>query len=655
MHSLDDKSEILLVDDEPNNLRLLTDLLTGHGYHIRAIKTGREALASARFKPPDCVLLDIKLPDLDGFEVCRRMHAEAQLQDVPVIFISVLREPDEILKGFDAGGVDFITKPFQASEVVARVSVHTELRKARQLLNRQTADALFCANQKLVQEKEMLLVTLRSIADGVITTDIRGTIILMNSVAEALSGWTQDEAAGKPLSAILNLVSSVERKTEANPFEKLFTNGEIVNPPEPAVFISRNGSERQITYNGAPIRDTRNSIIGAVLVFHDVTEKQLLLETIQRNTRLESLGVLAGAIAHDFNNLMGGIFGYIDMANEQTDDQAVSTCLAKALGTIDRARGLTAKLLTFSKGGAPVQEICQLFPLVQEIAQLTLRDANISCRFDVSPDLRPCNIDKGQISQVIANITTNAQQAMPGGGTVTVSARNVTLTVKEHPVLAAGEYAKISIRDSGHGMPQAVLTRIFDPFYSTKPMGHGLGLAICHSIIKRHGGTIEVESEPGTGSTFHLFLPASIETSTEKIQSKIDTIADGTIIVMDDEAVLRETISDMLQSLGFAVICRENGRDALELFSQERAMQRPVAGLILDLTVPGGMGGCGVVARIREIDQDIPVFVISGYQDDPVMRDPQHYGFTASICKPFRRSELTAMLDAHLTRPQKIK
>jgi CheY-like chemotaxis protein len=337
------------------------------------------------------------------------------------------------------------------------------------------------------------------------------------------------------------------------------------------------------------------------------------------------------------------------LANCESEQDKVSSYLSKAMTTIDRARALTGQLLTFAKGGAPIQKTGRLFPFIQETTHFALSGSNVSCRFDVQENLWPCSFDKNQIGQVIDNLVINAQQAMPFGGEIVVSARNVTLTEKELPTLPKGNYVKLSVKDSGIGMSKELLPRIFDPFFTTKAMGHGLGLATCYSIVNRHGGAIDVESEPGKGSTFFVYLPASTEAvSFTAEQSSVMHKGSGTFLIMDDEEVIRETVGRMLGSFGYTAVCKEEGRGAIDYFAAQVKEKRALAGIIFDLTVPGGMGGKAAVDEIRKMNREIPVFVASGYADDPVMKNPSEYGFTASICKPFMKSELSEMLNKYL-------
>jgi PAS domain S-box-containing protein len=410
------------------------------------------------------------------------------------------------------------------------------------------------------------------------------------------------------------------------------------------------GEYRWIQDDGTPRYNSKKEFIGYIGHCLDITDRKRAEEALSTVQKLESLGLLAGGIAHDFNNLMGGIFGYIDMASEASTEDKVTQYLSKAMNTIGRARALTQQLLTFAKGGAPIQQIGNLFPFVRETAQFALSGANVSCNFDAPQDLWACNFDKHQIGQVVDNLIINAQQAMPVGGTIELTARNVTLAEKEHPLLANGNYVRISVKDTGVGIPKELISKIFDPFFTTKAMGHGLGLATCHSIVHRHGGCIDVESEPGKGSIFKVYLPATTESSSAAIK-KTDTTHKGigTFLVMDDEEVMRETIRGMLELLGYTVVSKENGTDAIEFFTTETKANRKITGMIFDLTVPGGMGGKAAIEEIRKTNTDIPAFVASGYADDPVMKTPAEYGFMASICKPFRKFELSEMLNKFIT------
>ncbi len=505
------------------------------------------------------------------------------------------------------------------------------------------------AEQALAAEKERLAVTLRSIGDGVITTDTSGAIVMLNKVAEALTGWTTAEAAGRPLPEVFNIINERTRQPSENPVERVLSTGGIVELANHTCLIARDGREIVIADSGAPIHDSESRVIGVVLVFRDMTEKQKLEDFMQKSQKLESLGVLAGGIAHDFNNLLGAIFGYTELAISKTTEEKVTAYLAKSVNTIDRARALTQQLLTFAKGGVPIRKVENLFPFVQETAQFALSGSSVSSRVQVQENLWPCDLDKNQIGQVIDNLVINAQQAMPTGGVIEISAQNITLATGEHLSLVDGNYVKLSIKDQGIGIPKDFLPRIFDPYYTTKAKGHGLGLATCYSIVTQHDGWIDVESEPGRGSTFHLYLPASVESSliTEG-GAAVDHIGNGTFLIMDDEEVIGEVMKEVLESFGYTVVLTSRGEDAIDFCATEAKANRELVGMIFDLTIPGGMGGKEAIREIRKIYPATPAFVSSGYSVDPVMANPQAFGFNASLPKPFTIEELSDMLETHL-------
>jgi PAS domain S-box-containing protein len=386
-------------------------------------------------------------------------------------------------------------------------------------------------------------------------------------------------------------------------------------------------------------------------VFEDITDRRKTEEALRNAQKIESLGVLAGGIVHDFNNLLGGIFGYISMAIDEGGDRRTVGHLAKAIDTMERARALTRQLLTFAKGGAPARRRGDLFPFIQETAQFALSGAKVSCFCDVESGLRQCDFDKNQIAQVVDNVVINAQQAMPQGGAITITAKNVTLAASQVGTLKKGPYVQVSVHDNGIGIAADILPRIFDPFFTTKQKGSGLGLATAISIMTKHDGYIDVESTPGKGAAVHLYLPAATENEGSAAPAGAEVIrhkGEGRILVMDDEEVMRDAIGSMLESLGYNVIPHCNGDEVIRRFLDDKKQGHPVAAVILDLTIPGGMGGKETGEELRKHDATVPIFISSGYAEDPILADPQKYGFTDSICKPYLKAELASMLERHL-------
>jgi len=502
------------------------------------------------------------------------------------------------------------------------------------------------AEETISAEKERLSVTLRSIGDGVITTDTRGNIVIMNRVAEELTGWKQEEAEGRPFADVFNIINEVTRERAQDPVRKVMETGNIVELEEHTVLVSRDGTERIIFDSGAPIKDRRSITIGVILVFRDITEKQKLMDAVRQADKLSSLSVLAGGIAHDFNNLLGGIFGYIEIARIKSDsDTIVSGYIDKAFTVFERAKDLTQQLLTFSKGGSPVKKTADIATLVKKSASFALSGSNVLCNISIDDDLPLCDFDENQMGQVIDNIVINAMQSMPGGGSINISVKNHTVKDHGNPVLKGGKYIGISISDTGTGIPPAIMPRIFDPFFTTKQDGSGLGLATCYSIISKHGGHIEAQSVQGKGTTFNILLPVSQNKSlTETIQKSPKHTGSGTILIMDDEDFIREIAGDMLADMGYSVLSAKNGDEALAILDKAMTDNVTVNAVLLDLTVPGGKGGTESVAEIRKKYPGILLFASSGFSEDPVISHPAEYGFTASIRKPYRRNELEEML-----------
>jgi len=413
----------------------------------------------------------------------------------------------------------------------------------------------------------------------------------------------------------------------------------LINAQGDSLFVRTIG--QPIIKNGKVVKIYGNLV--------DITEHKKLESQVLQAQKIESIGLLAGGIAHDFNNILSGIFGYMEMALEETSEEIVSTYLTHSLSSLDRARALTRQLLTFAKGGAPIIKVENLFPFVQETVEFALSGSSVLSRFQIQKNLWSCNFDKNQISQVVNNLTINALQSMPNGGTIVVTARNVSISEEEHILLDSGSYMKLSITDQGIGIPKESLPLIFDPYFSTKSKGQGLGLASCYSIMKRHGGYLEVESELGKGSTFHLYLPVSFESiSTSNVNLTKKHTGSGTFLIMEDEEPIRDIMKKMLESFGYTVVLKENGKDAIDFVTAEIKENRKLSGMIFDLTIPGGMGGKKAIREIRKICSDTPVFVSSGYSEDPIMANPKKYGFTASLCKPFTIADLSQMLEENL-------
>lgn len=380
-------------------------------------------------------------------------------------------------------------------------------------------------------------------------------------------------------------------------------------------------------------------------IVRDISEKKKREEEESRSHRLESLGVFAGGIAHDFNNILTAIVGFISLARIKIADRDKALYLlveAEKAGV--RARKLTGQLLAFSKGGAPVKEIASIEQLLTETAEFVLSGSKTAVTFKFESGIRAAEIDRGQIEQVIQNILLNASQAMPSGGTVEIGLRNVSMGDDNPFSLIPGDYVAISISDQGEGIEQKNLKRLFDPYFTTRSEGNGLGLTICHTIIKRHGGVIDVASQPGEGAVFTIYLPAhadEIEVKEDKVavKERVD-FRNLSVLIMDDEPQLRYIMEEVLRDEGAHIIQATDGNEAIDIFEKRAAAGDPVNIVIADLTIPGGMGGMEAVRILREEGTPFRAIVISGYSTDPVIGDFRNYGFDAYLVKPFSAEDL---------------
>ncbi len=504
---------------------------------------------------------------------------------------------------------------------------------------------------RISAERERLAVTMRSIGDGVITTDIDGNVQLINRIAEELTGWTQAEAFGRPLEQVFNIIHESTREKHINPVMKVLETGMIIELENHTVLISKDGSERVIADSGAPIRDMNSQIIGVVLVFRDETEKRLLLRQSQKNEKLESLGVLAGGLAHDFNNILSGLFGNIELALEMNKDPIIDEFLIKSIKAFDRAKGITSQLLTFSRGGAPLRRVEDIGKLIEKNASFVVSGTNVVVETHIEPDIWNCNVDRNQLGQVIDNLVINAQQAMPTGGVVTINASNTVVTnssINEEDK-DPGEYVAIEVLDTGAGMKPEVLQKIYDPFFTTKEAGNGLGLATCFSIIKRHEGYIEVSSQVGKGSVFTIYLPRATSQS-GIIQNKKDLVHQGSgyILIMDDEKAILHVLKTMLVSMGYQVVLAKNSEEAISRTQELISDNQPLRMAILDLTIPGEAGGSKVRKSITNLFPSCITIASSGYSNNPIMANPKESGFSGSLNKPFRLKELNSLMNRYL-------
>jgi len=525
--------------------------------------------------------------------------------------------------------------------IVAGTGWSRFLAKRRENLDRQRADAA------LLESMERYRRLFERNLAGVFQADLNGEIRTSNQAFAAMLGYSDaDVLVGKSIVDLSPEPDQIRRF-----LEELATVGRVHNSE--FTMTTRDGAPVTVMMNAGRITETGGDdrFIEAIAI--DVSDRNRAEEVrrhlelrSQQSQKLDSLGVLAGGIAHDFNNMLMAILSNISLAKRPANSaEETLRRLNEAEDVCLRATSLTQQLLTFSKGGRPIRKTAAIGRLVEEGTATAARSGN--CHYDCrcNPDLWSVEVDEGQITQVVQNLVLNSIQAMPRGGTVSVGVDNAHVTEGDIPTLEAGRFVRIEVVDTGEGIPDDSLESIFDPFFTTKKGGSGLGLATAFSIVRSHGGAIVVHSEPNRGSKFEVYLPAS-----EKDESAPETAADdsvhghGRLLIMDDDEAVRSAASELLGTIGYEVDTAADGVQAITLYREAMEAGDPYRAVVLDLTVPAGVGGRETMARLLEIDPGVKAIVSSGYSTDPVMANYREHGFSGVAVKPYRLADLAKTL-----------
>ena len=640
------KTRILAVDDNPEDLVSLQVLLESPCCNVVTAGCGRDALRLLMLEEDfSLILLNVQMPELDGFELAFMIRQSKRSADIPIIFLTACDNTgSQQFKGYCLGAVDYLVKPVNPELLKAKVEVFADLRQ-KDLEIQKKSKVLAVANLKLAEANRKLLE--------------RTQVLELATASGHLGIWDWDVATGKVVwdTRMLELygIAPESFSGRVQAFQKALHPEDLagVNEAIRAAIkgekeysaieyrvVHPDGTVRAIKADGLVTRDARGRAVRMIGLNRDVTELWQARVDMLKTQKLESLGVLAGGLAHDFNNILTAIFGNISLARFQLDGTGTADQrLEDAEHAIGRATDLTKQLLTFARGGEPVKKVITVPGLLREAARFALHGSTADCAFVLEDDLWPVEADGGQLAQVIHNLVLNAVQAMQGGGTVTVGAKNVSSSA------TAGRFVRISVGDEGIGIPEHNLSRIFDPYFTTKPQGNGLGLATSYSIIRKHGGKIRAASTVGAGSTFYISLPASEQRMVSDPSASNAVIhGSGRVLVMDDDASVRSIAQGVLEQLGYAVEVAANGAEALGLYQKRKEEGTPFCAAILDLTIHGGMGGKETVRKLLEIDPGVKAIVSSGYSNDPVMANYRDYGFAAVLCKPYRLQEMGRVL-----------
>lgn len=496
---------------------------------------------------------------------------------------------------------------------------------------------LALANEGLMKSEKKFRDLFQQALDMIHFVSRNGTIIDANPAELRTLGYSREQYIGMPLTEVTD---PAYREGTRQTLTSIFSGREVKN--HQSAMIARDGRRIDVEVNAAPVVDGDGTTYFMAII-RNVSERKKIEEQQLTIKKLESIGVLAGGIAHDFNNILAVILGNVNIALQMIEPQdQVYALLREAEKGSLQAKDLTQQLLTLAKGEEPVRQVASIVKVIRDAADFVLRGTNIRCNYAIAEDLWPVAFDRVQIRQVIQNLVLNARHAMPMGGEIDIRCRSMAIETPDSLNLLPGRYIRLAIRDHGVGIPPDHLERIFDPYFTTKEEGSGLGLAITHSIIAKHSGHIEVNSKPGSGTEFIIFLPAADcqEVPEMPDQQEKTHLGNGKIIIMDDDKMVREITGNMLTMAGFAPLYASNGEEAIKLVQQEADTPAPVQAVILDLTIPGAMGGLEAAEIINRLRPETKLISASGYTHDPAITSCREYGFAASLVKPFSFKEL---------------
>lgn len=618
---------ILLVEDHTESRKNLQRLIERRGHEVVAVESAEEAKQELANREFPFLILDWMLPGESGIDLCRDLRKRPRGDEFFILLVTARADTEDLEQALEAGANDYLTKPLDLGLLNVRISVAE--RQIRELAERNHA------RTALQESARTLTNILENTTDGFFAVDPEWKFTYLNSEAEKLLERERDDLFGKELWEEFPQLKN-------SPFERNYRR--VMTERVPVEFEASDRAGKiwfeVHAYPGGS---------GVSVFFRDTTERKRNEEERLTTSKLESLGTLAGGIAHDLNNILTVISGNIGLAQVEAPPDAGSllSFLSKAGQAAQHAAHLSSQLLTFSKGGAPLKRVVSISGVIGHAAEFSLYGSNLRADIDIPVDLWKSEVDPGQIEQVVNALLLNAREAMPDGGTVRISAHNVVLEEKAGAPLRAGRYIKVMIADRGEGIPEELATKIFDPYFTNKPTGSGLGLSISYSIVKKHGGILHLENSSREGSTFTFYLPATDRDATPlepPVSERAFNFNHQKVLVMDDEAAIRDLTSQLLGTLGYEVTVVPDGLEAVKVY--ERAMRKGenFQAVILDATIRGGMGGLATIERLRSVDANVNAIICSGYSDEAALSQFLAYGFRSALPKPFTRRELADAL-----------
>jgi PAS domain S-box-containing protein len=627
---------VLIVEDDRTTREVMTRLIKARGHELTVCASAEEAEEVLKKGHIEAAILDWMLPGKSGPELCRWLRALPDGDDIYVLLITARATPEDLDEALNAGANDYLVKPWEVEIFRSRLRI-----AERQVLDiaerRKSRIALKDSNQRL----ERLALVARQAQNGVVILSADGRVEWANAAFGNMIRLSSKSIVDHSFNKLLEAIDPTQRPE----MEEALAAGKA-SEGEVAI-LGNDGTKHWLHYSLTPLDPDNGMARGQVCLFSDITMVKRADEERFKTSKIESLGVLAGGIAHDLNNILTVISGNVALARlclEGKRDTAIEH-LDKADKAALRAADLSKQLLTFAKGGDPLKQVIDVKDLVEKATKFALYGSNLSCLFGLAPDLRKIQADPFQIEQVINNIVINAREALPKGGKLQVKGHNETLSEGNVYDLPPGDYVRICFADNGPGIPSDVMPQIFDPYFTTKPMGSGLGLTIAFSIISKHGGRILVEPVSSGGTLFILMLPAASVGASQEEETYTEAPAQQTVLCMDDEPTIRELTTAMLSMSGYEVVSTSHGQEALAVYSDYMKRGRKFDAVILDATIPGGMGGVETIRALVKMDPDVRAIICSGYSDESALAAMESFGFKASLPKPFTSKQLLAMID----------
>jgi len=617
---------ILIIDDDENAIKLLKVMLKSENYNLLSALRGEEGLKIVADTPPDLILLDMLMPEMDGFEVCRRLKQEQKTRIIPVVMITALKEKEYCLKALEEGADDFLSKPVDKTELLARIKSLLRIRTYHNALQ---------------ESEERYRNILDNIQESYFEMNLAGDFTFFNDSLIEITGYPRDELMGmnnreytseetaKEMYTIFNQVYRTGEPAEINDYEILIKGGET-RTLELSTNLMKDQDDRPVGFRGIA-RDVTERLKAE-------KERKQLEAQLQQAQKMETIGTLAGGIAHDFNNLLQGIQGRASLMLMGTASSHPH--FEHLNGIVDYVEGganLTRQLLGFARGGKYEVKTTDLNELIKNQNKMFGRTKKeITIRGKYEENLWSTEVDRSQIEQVLMNLYINAVQAMPGGGDLYVHTENIIIDenyIKPF-MIKPGKYIKTSVTDTGVGMNKETQQRIFDPFFTTKEMGRGtgLGLASVYGIVKNHDGFINVYSEQGEGTTFNFYLPTSKGEILDDKELAEDILKGSeTVLLVDDEDMIIDVGKPILEQMGYNVLTATGGKEALDIYEKNK---QEIGIVILDMIMPG-MGGGDTYDRLKELNPDIKVLLSSGYSINGQATKILERGCDGFIQKPF--------------------